>query len=283
MTPFARPRPGLLVSVRSPEEAAVALTGGAQLIDVKEPANGSLGRADDQTISSVLECVASRRPVSAALGELADYGATQYAATQELPFFRDPRLTFVKWGLAGCGQRREEEIDEATEYQKSPRYFNAHALHLTAHSSWQTRLGDEIGRPGQPQTVHVAYADWQCARAPRVHEVAAFACRKAGNVLLIDTHCKESASLRTGAWRHRPTLLDWLAPEEISALCGQCHAAGVRIALAGSLGFAEIEQLRCAQPDWFAVRGAVCDNHDRQGSIDADKVRRLVKLLERAD
>ena len=35
----------LLVSVRSPAEALAALEGGAALIDVKEPARGSLGRA----------------------------------------------------------------------------------------------------------------------------------------------------------------------------------------------------------------------------------------------
>src|SRR5207244_655734 len=128
-------------------------------------------------------------------------------------------------------------------------------------------------------------ADWQCARAPSVDQVVAVACRKADNVLLIDTHCKESAAHARGAGHHRPTLLDWLAPEDISALCGQCHAAGVRIALAGSLGFPEIQQLRGARPDWFAVRGAVCEEGNRQGSIVADKVRRLVHLLEleRAD
>ena len=38
--------PGLLVSVRSGAEAEAALAGGADLIDVKEPTRGALGRAD---------------------------------------------------------------------------------------------------------------------------------------------------------------------------------------------------------------------------------------------
>ncbi len=37
----------LLVSVRSPDEVEAALGGGAGLIDVKEPARGALGRADE--------------------------------------------------------------------------------------------------------------------------------------------------------------------------------------------------------------------------------------------
>src|SRR5690554_1200212 len=50
--------PRLLVSVRSPEEAEAALVGGADLIDVKEPAAGSLGRAADAVIEAVIGCVA---------------------------------------------------------------------------------------------------------------------------------------------------------------------------------------------------------------------------------
>ena len=43
----------LLVSVRSLGEAQAALVAGAAVIDVKEPLRGSLGRADDATISAL--------------------------------------------------------------------------------------------------------------------------------------------------------------------------------------------------------------------------------------
>src|SRR5437588_12515562 len=80
----------LLVSVRSVGEAAAGLAGGAGLIDVKDPA-GSLGRADDAIIRAVLDHVAGRRPVSAALGEFQPESAASF-----------PRgLSYVKWGLAG--------------------------------------------------------------------------------------------------------------------------------------------------------------------------------------
>ncbi len=61
---------GLLVSVRDAAEAAASLAGGADLIDVKEPARGPLGRADAATIAAVVQAVGGRVPVSAALGEL---------------------------------------------------------------------------------------------------------------------------------------------------------------------------------------------------------------------
>src|SRR5690242_18461623 len=77
---LSQPLMKLLVSVRSAAEAQAALTGGASLIDVKEPARGSLGRADAATLTDVLRMVAGRRPVSAALGELPKEGSGVFLA-----------------------------------------------------------------------------------------------------------------------------------------------------------------------------------------------------------
>jgi uncharacterized protein (UPF0264 family) len=51
------------------------------------------------------------------------------------------------------------------------------------------------------------------------------------------------------------------------------------VALAGSLGPAQVRTLRAAGPDWFAVRGAVCQGGRRAAAVDAGKVRQLVQLL----
>ncbi|MFO0811517.1 MAG: (5-formylfuran-3-yl)methyl phosphate synthase [Gemmataceae bacterium] len=87
-------RPRLLVSVRDVAEALAGLAGGADLIDVKEPTCGPLGRADESTIAEVARAVAGRVPVSAALGELMA-GATVPPVA----------LDYVKWGLAGWAKR----------------------------------------------------------------------------------------------------------------------------------------------------------------------------------
>lgn len=60
----------LLVSVRNVQEARAALDGGADIIDVKEPDRGALGRADDAVIDKIITAVNGRAPVSAAMGEL---------------------------------------------------------------------------------------------------------------------------------------------------------------------------------------------------------------------
>jgi (5-formylfuran-3-yl)methyl phosphate synthase len=225
--------PQLLVSVRSAAEALTALEGGAALIDVKEPANGSLGRADAPLIRAVVRAVARRRPVSAALGEWIDDAGS-------IP---DADLTYVKWGLAGCN----------------------------GNADWRPELTKMLSQPARPQLVLVAYADAECAKAPPVEAVFALAAEHPGSVMLLDTHCKDS--------RVRRTLLDWLPVPWVADLCARARAAKVKVALAGSLGLAEIRTLLPIRPDWFAVRGAACEDGDRQAGVQLVKVRQLVQLL----
>jgi uncharacterized protein (UPF0264 family) len=203
---------------------------------VKEPAHGSLGRADDAVIRSVVAAVRGRRPVSAAMGEWAE----------NHKMFADADLTYIKWGLAGCLRKDD----------------------------WRAPMRRLLEKTNRPQVVLVAYADWECAQAPPVEEVFALARDHAGSVMLVDTHCKEAAM-----GKERPTLLDWLPVPWIEDLCERARAAQVKIALAGSLGLAEVRKLRLARPNWFAVRGAVCGG-DRRSEVQVEKVRELVAILE---
>jgi uncharacterized protein (UPF0264 family) len=220
----------LLVSVRSAVEAEAALEGGAALIDVKEPANGPLGRAEDDVIAAVVRRVAGRRPVSAALGEL---------LRQPVPY-AGRGLSYVKWGLAGHDGR-----------------------------DWQGDLTAAGRRVAGCRVVTVAYADWRRAGAPPVDDVVAFARGRPGGVLLLDTWAKDPGR----------TLLDSVPAPEVARLVGSCQAAGVRVALAGSLGPEEIRELMPLRPDWFAVRGAACAGSDRRQAVSARRVRSLVALL----
>jgi (5-formylfuran-3-yl)methyl phosphate synthase len=222
----------LLVSVRSVAEAAAALAGGAAVIDVKEPTNGSLGRADAGTTADVIRFVAGRRPVSAALGELTEDAAPNIAG-----------LKYVKWGLAGCNGLNW-------------RYELAAARH-------RLRQMPDYGAP-----VAAAYVDWERANAPPPQEVAAFAVEQRWPVVLLDTWKKDGASL-----------FDWLAPSCVADLSRRCQADGVRVALAGSLGFDHLELVRDLHPDWLAVRGAVCRSGWRNGIIDPKRIRRLASAL----
>jgi uncharacterized protein (UPF0264 family) len=158
-----------------------------------------------------------------------------------------PGLSYIKWGLARC--------------QREP--------------IWRQPTTPDA----KPQRVLVAYADWECASAPSVEAVFEVAAQRSGSVMLVDTHCKDANNVIR---KTRPTLLDWLPSDCVVELCDRCRRAGVRIALAGSLGPAEITELLPAQPDWFAVRGATCDDSDRHAEMRLEKVAALVKLLHPA-
>jgi uncharacterized protein (UPF0264 family) len=115
--------------------------------------------------------------------------------------------------------------------------------------------------------VAVAYADWQLADAPPPEEVAAIAIECRFGAFLIDTFEKNGA-----------TLLDRMPIDTIAGLTRRCQSAGVPVALAGSLGLAEIEQLRELVPNWFAVRGAAC-RRGRGSSIDETLVREVSRAV----
>lgn len=152
--------PQLLVSVRDAEEAEAALAGGADLIDVKEPNRGSLGRADTAMIDSVMEAVGGRAPVSAALGELREYPFGE--RTSDLPV----RLAYVKWGLSGLVRKG----------------WHAH-FHRSA----------AFVAPRIP--VLVAYADWVRAESPRPAAVMSYLVESPWINLLLDTYGKDGSTL----------------------------------------------------------------------------------------
>jgi len=60
----------LLASVTGPEEAEIVIEGGADLVDLKDPAQGALGAVSPAVLNATLRAVAGRRPVSAVAGDL---------------------------------------------------------------------------------------------------------------------------------------------------------------------------------------------------------------------
>ena len=59
-----------LASVTGPEEAEVALAHGADIIDLKDAANGALGAVAPDVVRATVAAIAGRRPTSAVTGEL---------------------------------------------------------------------------------------------------------------------------------------------------------------------------------------------------------------------
>ena len=224
---------GLLVSIRNAEEARIAVaTNCVSIIDLKEPTDGSLGCVSISTAMEVLNELPANVVKSIALGEVIDWPIWPDAGTGSA---RDvlARFDYAKVGLSG----------------------------LADDPVWKTRWKDCLSKiPDGVERVAVAYADSDLARSPSVELVVESARDVGCSVLLIDTYDKSSGGL-----------LDWIEIDTLSAIVGGAQKKGLKVVLAGSLGIAEIKVVQSADPDYVAVRGAVC-NDARTSTIVAEKI-----------
>jgi uncharacterized protein (UPF0264 family) len=237
--------PGLLVSVRSAAEALTALAGGADVIDVKEPNQGSLGAADDETISAIVRAVDGRATVSAAMGELVDLiGPPNHDATRTLV----DGLALFKIGLARCATLND----------------------------WQTRWRHAIetmtstSSNGNAQAVAVVYADWRAAQSPSPRDILSAAVRHRCPALLIDTWDKSAG-----------TLFDHWPAGDLQGFTTEVQSHDISVVLAGSLTLRNVTTAARLGPDLVAVRTAACEG-GRAGTVSETKVRELKNAIATA-
>ena len=110
----------LLISPINIEEAEAASNGGADIIDVKNPKEGSLGANFPWVIRAVKEAVNSKSPISATIGDM-NYkpGTASLAALGAAVSGAD----FVKVGLYDI-QTREQAVDMAEHVVKSVKDYD---------------------------------------------------------------------------------------------------------------------------------------------------------------
>lgn len=153
----------LLVSVRDVAEAQAALDGGADWIDLKEPARGALGAVDADVAREVVSLVGERASISAACGELLDW--PQSPARRLLAV---DGIEQLKLGLAGCRDRAWRDDWLAAQ-----------------------REAADAGK----NLVAVIYADAEQAGAPSPAEIVEFAGSHGAKWLLVDTFDKHQGVL----------------------------------------------------------------------------------------
>jgi uncharacterized protein (UPF0264 family) len=239
---LSKDTPGLLVSVRSAAEALAALAGGADLIDVKEPSQGSLGAADDDTISAVVRAVAGRAPVSAALGELVDLIGSPNGEGGRLLV---DGVSLFKTGLARCAMLGD---------------WQTHWRHVV-----DTLISTSLN--GNAQAVAVVYADWQAAQSPSPHDVLSAAIQRRSPALLIDTWDKSGG-----------TLFDHWPAGDLQGFVSEVRLHNISVVLAGSLTSQNVTTAARLAPDLVAVRTAACEG-GRMGTVSVKRVRELKNAI----
>ena len=219
----------LLIGVRSIAEASASIHNGAEIIDIVEPAHGSLGMAPPEALRAIAREVPPRFPVGAALGEWMDWRVS--GRFPDLP----SGLSYVKIGLAGAG-----DLDGWREELSRFRREVSARQEIYLEAAW----------------VAVAYADWREAKAPRPAEVLDFAAANRFPIFQLDT------------WSRDGGLFDRLGGAEVRSLVDSARLRGLEVFLSGSIGLEQIDQALEIEPDAIAIRRAVCAGGLRGSPID---------------
>jgi (5-formylfuran-3-yl)methyl phosphate synthase len=229
----------VLISPTSLEEAEAVLAGGADIIDIKNPAEGSLGANFPWVIRRVAERLKGQPiTLSATLGDLPHKPGT--AALAALGAIQ-AGARYIKAGLYGT-----RDYGQALEVMS--------AVARTCREADPTLL-----------PVAAGYADYRRFGGLDPLTIVRVARDSGAALVMLDTAVKDGTSL-----------FDALSEGEIAGFLSAAGAAGLATALAGSLRASDLDTLGRLGVDIVGIRGAVCRGGDRLTAIDAGLVKDFV-------
>src|SRR6266540_2079581 len=206
----------LLVSVSCAEEVSVALEGGADIIDAKDPRSGALGAVSIPVLGAIRDAAIRVLPVSAAIGD-----ATDEVSTERIAFeFAATGLSFVKVGFAGSESLGRSEALIAAAVR-----------------------GATAGGGGRTGVVVVAYAD---AARDAVFSTVPGTNLAPARHLAIAAHAGARGVLLDTADKSGPGLCALLSPTALAAWVTHAHRCGLLTAVAGRLTAGDLPVVRDA-------------------------------------
>lgn len=215
----------LLVSPINVHEAVISDQGGADIIDVKNPKEGSLGANFPWVIQEIRSHV--KKPLSATIG---DFNYKPGTASLAALGAAAAGAQYIKVGLYDI-HTDSEALDVMSSVVKAVKSFDKNCIVVASGYSDHARIGsiDPL-------------------RLPPV-------AKKAGcDVIMVDTGVKDGKST-----------FDFMDQETLGKFVRSAHENGLQCALAGSIKFADIAPLQELNPDIIGVRGLVCGGDRNDG------------------
>ena len=233
----------LLISPINSEEALEAIEGGADIIDVKNPKEGSLGANFPWVIKNIREITPNGMYVSATLGDVPyKPGTVSLAAAGAVVSGAD----YIKVGLYGT-KSYDEALEVMENVVKSVKEFDDNALVVASGYADAHRVGaiDPI-------------------KIPRV------AAESGADLAMVDTAVKDGK-----------TLFDFMDKDKLIEFNKNIHEYGLKSALAGSIKKEQLRLLYDIGCDVVGIRGAACTGGDRnKGTINRTAVMELKDMIE---
>lgn len=234
----------LLVSVVDEKEAVEALKGGAHIIDVKNPREGSLGANFPYMITKIREVIPKHTEISAAIGDIPNLPGTASLAALGLA---SCGVNYVKVGLKGPKNKREA-IYLMNNVVKAVKEFNKYI-----------------------KVVVTGYGDYKRAETLNPMLIPDITYHSGADIAMLDTAIKDGRKLT-----------DFLKLSYLKKFVRKTHKRGLIAALAGSLGKEDVKGIYKTNVDILGVRGSVCSRGNRlKGKIRSELVRNLAKEINR--
>ena len=236
----------LLISPLDRDEALEAIKGGADIIDVKNPAEGSLGANFPWIISEIKGLLPNGTELSATIGDFPNLPGTASLAALGVASLG---VNYVKIGLYGVNSS-EEAVKLATSTVRA------------------------VKEPHPDTGVVIAgYADYERVGSIASTLIPSVAKDAGADIAMLDTVVKDGKNL-----------FDFIGMKELGEFVKNSHDSGIRVALGGSLTREHIQPLSEMGVDIIGIRGAACQNCDRIGGrIRAELVKELRDCIKNSD
>ena len=236
----------LLISPTDEKEAEEAIAGGADIIDVKNPKEGSLGASFPWVIKRITEITPANIEVSCAIGDALNLPcAVSLAALGAATTGVD----YIKVGLYGL-KTKEEAVYLMQNVTKAVKGCNSSIKIVATGYADAKRIGS-VNPLLVPEIANEAKVD----------------------VAMIDTAVKDGKSL-----------FALLTNTQLRNFADTAHTHGLKVALAGSLQKEDLPKVHDLGADIVGLRGAACTNSDRvNGRVTRENVRVLADELRRIE
>ena len=225
----------LLVSPVNVEEANICRLAGVDIIDVKNPKEGSLG-ANFPWIIQAVKNVAGNIPVSATIG---DFNYKPGTASLAALGAAVAGAEYIKVGLYDI-HTKEQALDMLVNIVRSVKDYDKNK-----------------------KVVASGYSDYRRINSISPFELPAIGKKAGVDVVMMDTGIKDGRST-----------FEFLTEHQLTEFVARARSIGLKTALAGTIKFENIPALKRIQPDIIGVRGCVCGG-DRNSVIKKELVERL--------
>lgn len=238
----------LLISVTTVDEARIAIDNGADIIDLKEPADGALGALDIKMIERIVNFVDNTKLVSATIGNI-EFITTENlnVALARIKALIDAKVDVIKIGFFDDSFKTHKDIDLIRDDIDVRLVKSLETMCLSKSVKFVAVLFAE-------KNYYIDFID--------------YLLNSCFDGIMIDTMHKNGK-----------TYLAYDVDNRFKQLSDRATGAGAWFGVAGSLQAQDIALAKRLNPTYIGFRGAVCEDGDRKNSLSAFKVRDLCKFM----